>query len=336
MTVWSFLVTGLKILAVCLVFAVSFVTAGSLSGLNKIGQQMSASKTPQQAPVAQQAIVQPDVPTNQPRPQVPENFLGPFLVFSVCVGFVVSYLIIRSSWQGWPLVAAISVGIYGISTIATQIESVFFLSNKLPPGMIRAIFLQGAIATLLFAPLAALLLGKWRAPSQSAAPHLSSYAPVSFWAWRLALVVAAFVFFYMFFGYYVAWQNPAVRQYYGSPEYSSFYDALRANWIYHRWIYPLQVFRGLLYAVCLYPLMRMLRVARWEVSFIMALFLSVWTTALLLPNPVMPANVARTHLWETLFFNLVLGILAGSLLSTPPKQELSAVRGHNPAPAILR
>src|SRR5512140_2796282 len=97
-------------------------------------------------------------------------------------------------------------------------------------------------------------------------------------AWRLALVVVAFVFLYMFFGYYVAWQNPAVRQYYGGQEYSSFYAVLKANWVYHPAIYLLQVFRALLYAACLYPLIRMLRVARWEKALAMALFLSAWTT----------------------------------------------------------
>ena len=51
---------------------------------------------------------------------------------------------------------------YGISTVASQLDSVALLSTKLPPGMIRAIFVQGAIAAALFAPLAVLALGKWR------------------------------------------------------------------------------------------------------------------------------------------------------------------------------
>jgi hypothetical protein len=206
---------------------------------------------------------------------------------------------------------------YGVSTVAAQIESVFFLSNKLPPGMIRAIFLQGAIAAALFAPLAVLLLGKWRTasgvPTFPAPARMRAASAVR----RLALIVVAFVFLYMFFGYYVAWRSPAVRHYYGGPEFSSFYAALKANWMYHRWIYPLQVFRALLYAACLYPLIRMLRAARWETALAMALFLSVWTTMLLLPNPIMPSSVAHTHFWETLGFSLVFGALAGWLLSTP-------------------
>jgi hypothetical protein len=289
-----------------------------LSGLSKIGQQASSTKTAaQQVPPAQQAVSSlPEASPKQP-PQMPENLLPTFLLFSVCVGVALSYLILRSSWCGWPLVGAIGVSVYGISTVAAQIESVVFLSNKLPRGMIGAIFLQGAIATALFAPLAVLLLGKWRtispAPSSSAVARMGARSAT----WRLALIVVAFVFLYMFFGYYVAWQSPAVRQYYGGPAYSSFYAVLKANWMYHRWIYALQVFRALLYIACLYPLIRMLRVTRWETAFAMALFLSVWTTVLLLPNPMMPSSVAHAHFWETLGFSLVFGALAGWLLSTP-------------------
>ena len=37
-------------------------------------------------------------------------------------------------------------------------------------------------------------------------------------------------------------------------------------------------------------------------------------TVLLLPNPMIPASVARSHFWETLGFSLVFGALAGWLL----------------------
>ena len=62
----------------------------------------------------------------------------------------------------------------------------------------------------------------------------------------------------------------------------------------------------------------MLRVARWEVALAMALFLSVWTTILLLPNPLMPPTVAYSHFRETLGFSIVFGGIAGWFLSKPP------------------
>ncbi len=309
MTAGKVLKTGLKILAVCVLFASCFALGGTLSGLNKIGQQ---------GPPAKQAISsQPETVGIPQATLMPENILRTFLIFSVCAGVALSYLILRSSWHGWALVGAVCLGMYGISTVASQIDSVFFLSNKLPHGMIRAIFLQGAIATALFAPVAVLLLGKSRAVPRAQSVPAPARMRASSAAWRITLIVVAFVFLYMFFGYYVAWQNPTLRQYYGGQEYSSFFASLKANWIYHPWIYPLQVFRALLYIGSLYPLIRMLRVARWERALATALFLSVWTTALLLPNPMMPPSVARSHLLETLGFSLVFGALAGWLLSTP-------------------
>jgi hypothetical protein len=282
-----------RILAVCLVCAASFIAGGTLSGLNRIAQQV-----PQAA-------------------QTPESVLPAFLTLSVSVGIAVSYLILRSTWRGWLLAAAMGASMYGISTVATQIESVWFLSNAWPRGMIQALFLQGAIATALSAPLSVLLLGRWRTPPQRSDPYAVARIRGLPDAWRVALLVVAFVFLYMFFGYYVAWQSPAVRQFYGGPEYPGFFASLKANWMDHPWIYALQVIRALLYVACLYPLVRMLPVARWESALAMAFFLSVWSTALLLPNPLMPPDVAHAHLRETLGFSLVFGAFAGWLLGSP-------------------
>jgi hypothetical protein len=292
--------TGLRILAVCLLLAVCFTVGGVLSGLDKVAQQSIASN--------------PDSLANQQVPQIPENFLGSFLVFTLCAGGTLSYLILRSRWHGWTLVGAIFVGMYGISTVAIQVESIAFLSNKLPQGMIRALFVQGAIAAALFAPLAVLALGKWRAASLRA--PISPAAPLKLASMlvRVAILVVAFVFLYMFFGYYVAWRNPELQRFYGGPELATFWAALRHNWISSRWIYALAVFRALLHIACLYPLVRMLHTSRWESALVAALFLACWTTVLLLPNPLMPVSVARSHFGETLGFNLVFGALAGSLL----------------------
>jgi hypothetical protein len=329
MTVGKVLLTGLKIIAVCLVFAVSFMLGATLSGLNRIGQQAPPSKTVQQVQQvspSQEAIPSvPAAPAKPQHPQMPGNFLRSLLIYSVCAGIVLSYLILRSSWHGWTLVGGIGVSMYGVSTVAAQVESVFFLSNKLPSGMIQAIFLQGAISVAVLAPIAVSLLGKWRADSSLPASPVPARMRVSTIASRLAILVIAFVFLYMFFGYYVAWRSPAVRQYYEGPEYSSFYGSLKANWTHNPWIYPLQIFRALLYAACLYPLIRMLRTARWEAGVAMAFFLSVWTTVLLLPNPMMPSNVAHTHFWETLGFSLAFGALAGGLLSTPGRAASARV-----------
>ena len=96
------------------------------------------------------------------------------------------------------LAGALFAALYGISTIATQVESLFFLSTKMPPGLIAALFVQGAIAMALFVPLAVLILGKWR-PAPTAieaneAPPLKAAAMV----WRIPVLVVVFDFLYLF------------------------------------------------------------------------------------------------------------------------------------------
>src|SRR5258708_12938511 len=142
---------GLKILAVCLLFAVCFIVGGVLSGIDKLAQQATA---PQPVSLASQQV-----------PPMADSLLGGFVIFTLCAGGVLSYLILRACWHGWMLVATIFVSMYGISTVVTQLDSIAFLSEKLPHGMIRAIFVQGAIAAALFAPLAVLTLRNWRGAS---------------------------------------------------------------------------------------------------------------------------------------------------------------------------
>lgn len=67
MTAGKVLMTALKIVAVCLVFALCSVVGGALSGLNKIGQQ---------APPAQQAVSSEPQASGGPQADeaVPEEF----------------------------------------------------------------------------------------------------------------------------------------------------------------------------------------------------------------------------------------------------------------------
>lgn len=282
-----------RILAVCLTFAIAFIVGGMLSGLSTVARQAA------------------------PPAQADASFLASFMTFSMSVGIAVSYLVLRSSWNGWRLVVVLCVSVYGVSTAATQIETAWFLSSSLPRGTIQALFLQGVITTALSVPLSVLLLGKWRSPSGLSGRTEYERPRAAAGAWTLPLLVVAFVFLYMFFGYYVAWQSPALRQFYGGREYPTFITSLTTNWTDRPWLFALQAFRALLYIACVYPLVRMLPASRWETALAIALFLSVWCTALLLPNPLMPPAVTQAHLRETLGFSVVFGGLAGAVLWRP-------------------
>jgi hypothetical protein len=40
-----------------------------------------------------------------------------------------------------------------------------------------------------------------------------------------------------------------------------------------------------------------------------------------MPNPLMPASVARSHFWETLWCDLLLGGLVGWVLHATPRKS---------------
>jgi hypothetical protein len=143
----------------------------------------------------------------------------------------------------------------------------------------------------------------------------------------------------MFFGYFVAWRNPALREYYGGADVATFFEALKNNWLTQPQVFLLQVFRALLYVACVYPLLRLLPIARWQKAVATAAFLASWTTVLLLPNSLMPATVARSHLWETLAFNVTFGVLMGWMLgSRRPRGQTVSASASSPgsSPALLR
>jgi hypothetical protein len=307
-------------------FGLCLIVGTMVSGMDHVAQQPIPSRSASAGVV----IEQQSAPVPAPR-----GFLIPLPIYCICAGLVASLLILRSRWHGWILAGAIFTGVYGISCVVNAIEGAAFLSAKTPPGIWLALLLQGAISTALFAPLAVLVLGRWR--SQALAIASPAWPKLSSVLWRVAVIVLAFVFFYMFFGYYVAWQNPAVRLYYGGPEYATFYAALKGNWLHARWIYPLAAFRALLFVVFLYPLVRMFRGKRWQIAGAMSLFVAAWTTGLLLPNRLMPPSVAHTHFIETLGFGLVMGALIGELLAMPPVggEHFSSSSGKPPSASGL-
>ncbi len=78
---------------------------------------------------------------------------------------------------------------------------------------------------------------------------------------------------------------------------------------------PFQFGRGLLWVAFAYPVVRMLKMTRLETACTIAALFGIWSFVLLMPNPLMPASVARSHFWETLWCDLLLGAIVGWVLA---------------------
>jgi hypothetical protein len=227
---------------------------------------------------------------------------------------VLAYIILRSRWSGWRLIVTVFFVFYGVMTFISQIESLVF--HILPPGVLPRLFLMGVLVAAPFAPLAVFILGKGKAnTATSNEPNSRLIMPVKEWAWKLAVIVIAYVILYSTFGYFIAWKNPAVQAYYGGIDEGNFFAHMIVVFTTAPWLEPFQALRGVLWALLALPVIRMMK-GRWQETAIAVglLFAVLMNSQLLLPTPLMPQAVRMTHLVETASYNFIFGTLIVWLL----------------------
>ena len=232
---------------------------------------------------------------------------------------VLSYIIVRSRWRGWRLMAAIFVAFYGVTTFMSQIESAVFITS-LPPGVLPRLFLMGALIAAPFSVLAVLILGKRKAAPAEAGPNDRLIMPGREWAMKLAIIAVVYVILYFTFGYFVAWKNPAVPEYYGQIDEGTFGAHMAVVLRTTPWLVPFQILRALLWVAIAVPVIRMMKGQWQETALAVALLFSVVMNAqLLLPNPYMPEPVRMAHLLETASSNFIFGAFLAWLLVSRPR-----------------
>jgi hypothetical protein len=237
----------------------------------------------------------------------------------VCVldTIVLTHFILRSRWTGWRLVATVFFVFYGVSTFMPQIESAVFIT-RLPEGMLPRLFLMGALFAAPFSVIAVWILGKRKANNSDVHVRENSrlVMPKNEWAWKLAVIAVAYVILYFTFGYFVAWKNPAVREYYGGSDPGGFLTQMGTVVRDTPWLIPFQILRAMLWTLLALPVVRSLR-GPWQetalsIGFMFAVLMS---DLLLLPNPYMPESVRMSHLVETALSNFIFGAFVGWLLA---------------------
>jgi hypothetical protein len=308
-------VFAFRVLALTVILILIFMLAINVAGMNGAAATKLIAPTP--AEQAQQAAAT----------------LPPVLAYTFLISLVLAWIIQNSRWRGLKLIAALTFTFYGLMTFITQIESLVYLRAKMPPGLIRQLFVMGAVIAVLFVPIAVLVMGKVRGPQE---PSIEGkFTPASHAA-RFAILGLVYVVLYYLFGRYVAWQNPELRLYYtGSTELTSFFQQMRSTVVSMPWMLPLQFGRGLLWALFAYPVIRMLKATRVETACTIAALFGVWSFVLLMPNPLMPASVAHSHFWETLWCDLLLGAIVGWVLAGEAYGKPNS-RGQLQAPQVER
>jgi hypothetical protein len=268
-------------------------------------------------PAAQEAGQQP--------PQPSGSFLAIVIAVSLLQTIALAYPVIRSRWHGWRLIGTVFVLYFGTVTFMSQIESMVYLGAHMAPGMLRGIVLMGFFNALVFSPILVLALGKARVgPAEIDEPDRGLQMSWTAWTWKLAAGAGVFTSLYYLFGYYVAWKNPVLREYYGGTDPGSFLAQMAGIVRGTPWMLPLQFARGLLWVLLALPVMAMMKGRWWEAGLALSLLFGVPVVYLLFPNPVMPEAVRLTHLVETLPYQFLFGWFVAWLFARPAQQGLPA------------
>ena len=236
------------------------------------------------------------------------------LLFLSCLISVITlaFPLKSARWGGIKLSLAVFFLYFGITTFMTQIESIFFNSAlEIPADMVSKIFLSGFITALLFAPLAVLIMGKMKS-SPTATPSLV----LNQLAKQLPLLAIIYMLIYFLFGYFIAWQSPAVRLYYTETDaILPFGKHMMGLVTEDPGLILFQFIRGILWAGLALLIVQMTE-GTWirKGIYIGLLFGVMATGGLLLPNPYMPEDVRWVHLLETSTSNFLFGLICGKIL----------------------
>ena len=314
MGLWKTLVLGLKVIALTVVLTVSFIIGTMISG---IGQQ---APTAAGGAAAAASTAQPD----------PATVMLLMLLASLVQAVVVAYLVMEARWGGWKIAGALFL-VFLNTFLQARIETAVYLRRQVPANLGSQMLVTGLVTALLFAPLAVMIMGRFRRGAVETARAERPHVSWGEWVGKVAAVAVVFVAIYYLCGYYIAWQSPAVRLYYThSTELKTFWGNLAGIWSSTPWMMPLQSGRGLLWLVMTLPAVWMLGGSRRRVAFGTALMYAALggSAMLILPNPLMPPPVAHAHLAETTVSSLLFGVFVGWLMkrrevAVPAEKPLS-------------
>lgn len=222
-----------------------------------------------------------------------------------------SYPIIKSNLKTWHLVLLVAVAYFGIATFLVQIETLVFLdyfTSIINPEMIPQLFIQGAVTSIIIAPVAVLLLRGRKSDAnetlQSVRLGMSKLQALV----KVSTLAVLFVIFYVFFGIFVAWQNPALGEYYG--------DLIAKMADVGTTMLLLQAGRALVFIMLAFPIVKTSQGRTWEKALMIGLLFCILTASnLLIPTSFMPGTVRMSHFTEIAIPGFIFGVLVAWLMN---------------------
>ncbi len=238
----------------------------------------------------------------------------------VILGIINTILIVRlivtSRWNGWRLALFLGLAYYGAFTFITQVETWYFLTEiTVAPRLLPRLFIMGLSIPIIYIPLAILICRKWK-KRDVATENLNMNMPFKQFLLKLGIIAIIYLVIYWLAGYYIAWQNPELRAFYGSAgEIEPFFTHTVATFSKTPGLILLQLVRGMLFAIIVMPIILGSKVKPWLTGLLVGFLFAVPHLGHILPNPLMPlASLRLSHMIETASSTFVFGLIIVWLL----------------------
>ena len=232
------------------------------------------------------------------------------LLLSIINTLLIVGLIVSSRLNGLQLSLVLALAYYGSFTLLPQLETWYFLGElTVSPELLRGLFLMGLPIPLLFIPLAVVICARWKPRGKSNA-NTNVVMSNGQLVLKLGIIAVTYLVIYWIAGYYIAWQNPELRAFYGSPgEIVPFWEHTFSTLKADPGLFILQLVRGVLFAFIVIPLIRGSKVKSWITAVLVGLLLAVPHLGHILSNPLMPiASVRLSHMIETVTSTFLFGV----------------------------
>jgi hypothetical protein len=227
--------------------------------------------------------------------------MGTLVLVRFILALIFAFILEKTCLRGFRLMGLMIWVVFGITTFMTQLETLIFGSAfpALSTNDVYLLVLNALVEDMMFVPFAVLIMGKWKSNDQAMQPLFQKSHLVS-----AAILAVIYPILYFFFGYFVAWQSSAVREFYATTTITTAQPLLTF----------IQIGRGFLWVIAGLPLLVLFekRIDKNITSVLCyGLFPSI---GLFFPNPLMPEPVRMAHFVELTISMAIFGLLFGWLM----------------------
>lgn len=238
--------------------------------------------------------------------------LGALMLHILVNSFFIIYLLKRLSLNGFYLIAATTLSVYGIQIFMTQIETWVFIDSfpSITPQWLANIFIGNFVQTVVITTIGYFL---WKPANPIGISSFKAMISRDKW-WKLALLSVLYMILYFVFGSLVPWRFEVVREFYQTSTTS----------IGNTELAIIQITRGALWVLFCLPVLFYLKGGRTERYVLISIMMALLPTVLLLmPNSLMPFPIRMAHFVEIFLSNGIFGICIIGLLGSSKKNQNS-------------